>query len=205
MEEWRVIPGFERYEVSNMGCVRRGNKLIKPCPDSYGYRQVNVYRDGKRYCRKVYRLVMQAFVPNTENKPHIDHVNRDRSDDRLENLRWVTVSENCRNKEGFIEEMFGIGWNKKNSKYTVRVYANGKETYYGSRTTLEEAKELRDKALNRDVVFVSQKDREMYGIRKDRERYAVQIGTNYIGSRHTVEEAMVLRDEYLNKSKNEDN
>ncbi len=205
MEEWKCICGFERYEVSNMGNVRRGNNLLKPGLDTYGYRQINLYNDGKRSTKKVYRLVLECFSPNVDNKPQIDHINRIRTDDRLENLRWVSASENCRNKEGFTQDMYGIGWNKKNSNYIVRIYVDGKETYFGSCSTVEEAKILRDKAIAGEVKFIPQKDREMYGISRERTRYIVQIGKNVMGSFKTIEEAKVLRDEYLNKQKNEAN
>jgi hypothetical protein len=58
-----------------------------------GYRQVSIYK--KHYL--VHRLVAETFIPNPENKPFIDHINRDRSDNRVENLRWVTAQENQNN------------------------------------------------------------------------------------------------------------
>jgi hypothetical protein len=206
MEDWRTIQGFERYEVSNMGNIRRGCKILKPGLDTYGYRQINLYNGGKRQTKKIYRLVLEAFVPNKENKPQIDHINRIRTDDKLENLRWVTSSENCRNKEGFTEDMYGIGWSSKNSKYTVRLYVNGKETYFGSCSTIEEAQLLRNNAISGKVSFVPQKDREMYGITnvKDKPYYAIKINNKTIGYKHTLEEAKVLRDNYLNTNNNED-
>ena len=65
--------------------------------DKYGYLQVNFTKNGKLYTHKVHRLVAQAFIPNPENKPCIDHVNTIRTDNRLENLEWCTNKENCNN------------------------------------------------------------------------------------------------------------
>jgi len=195
---------FERYDVSTMGNVRRGGKLLTPGLDTYGYRQVNLYKDSIRYTKKVYRLVMDAFNPNIENKPQIDHINRNRSDDRLENLRWVTISENCRNRTNFDEEMLGICWSKKNSRYMVRLTANGKETYYGSRETLEDAKTLRDQVIRGDAVFTPNKERDTYGISLlSRGFYQVRVNGKTIGYKKTFEEAKDLRDNHVVNDKNE--
>jgi hypothetical protein len=202
-EEWRPIEMFERYEVSNLGNVRRGGKILKPGHDVYGYRQVNLYKDGKKYGRKVYRLVIQSFNPNTENKPQIDHINRIRDDDRLENLRWVTASENVRNSKNFTEEMNGISWSKKNSTYVVRLSMNGgHEKYFGSRKTLEEAKTLRDGVLAGEIDYTPRNQRETYGIcfLKPRGFYQVRVNGKTIGYRKTLEDARHLRDENITKN-----
>lgn len=199
MEEvWKPIESFERYEVSTMGNVRRGEKLLVPGLDSDGYQQVNLYTGGKRCTQKVHRLVMDAFNTNTENKPQIDHINRERTDNRLQNLRWVTASENVRNSKWFTDEMYGLSWNKKNSSYVVRVNVEGKERYFGSRKTLEDAKTLRDDIINGRGNFVPRKQREMYGISLlSRGFYQIRVNGTTIGYRKTLEEAKHLRDEHI--------
>ena len=64
-------------------------------PNSKGYLCVQV--NGKTY--KVHRLVAECYIPNPENKPFIDHINRRKHDNRVENLRWATNSENMRNSK----------------------------------------------------------------------------------------------------------
>lgn len=206
MEEvWKPIESFERYEVSNVGNIRRGERIFSPGLDTDGYRQVNLYGGGKRYTRKVYRLVMDAFNPNSENKPQIDHINRIRTDDRLENLRWATASENVRNSKNFTEEMNGISQNKKNSSYVVRLNMDGKERYYGSRKTLEDAKALRDDVLNGRADFTPRSQRESYGISLlSRGFYQVRANGKTVGYKKTFEEAKHLRDEYIIQNKDED-
>jgi len=198
MEEWKYIESFERYEVSNMGNIRRGTRILKPGLDTYGYRQVNLYKNSKRFCKKVYRLVLDAFNPNVNNKPQIDHINRIRSDDRLENLRWVTASENVRNSKNFTEEMLGISWNKKNSKYIVRLKLNGiSDCYIGSCKALEDAKVLRNKALNGEIQFIPQQNRETYGIcLLKNNKYQVRVNRKTVGYRNTFEDAKLLRDSF---------
>jgi hypothetical protein len=203
MEIWKSIVEFDRYEVSTLGNVRRGTKLLTPGLDTYGYRQVNLYRDSKRYCRKVYRLVMDAFNPNVDNKPQIDHINRVRADDRLENLRWATASENCRNKEGFDEDMLGIRWFPKNSTYMVRI----NDQYVGCRKTVDEAKVLRAEALANPDIYCPPEKRDMYGITKYKDMYQIRIMRNkkYVVNayRKTLEDAKQLRDSVLETISNE--
>jgi hypothetical protein len=198
MEEWRQVAGFDKYEVSNMGNIRSDRGVLKPGKDTYGYNQVNLYKDGKRATWKVYRLVLEAFNPNTENKPQIDHINRVRDDDRLENLRWATARENIRNSKEFTEEMNGISRSEKNNTYIVRLSIGGSERYFGSRKTLDEAKALRDGVLAGDIDYTPRNQRESYGISLlSRGFYQVRVNGKTVGYRKTFEEAKHLRDERL--------
>ena len=73
--------------------------------DNRGYLGVSI--NGKLY--RVHRLVAECYIPNTENKPFIDHINRNKGDNRVENLRWATNSENLRNtaKNDLVESRGG--------------------------------------------------------------------------------------------------
>ena len=102
-EIWKDIVGYEGlYQISNLGNVRSLNYnhtgkvgILKGGYNPAGYRIVlfNTADKGKNYFT-IHRLVAQTFIPNPENKPCIDHINGDRSDNRVENLRWVTQEEN---------------------------------------------------------------------------------------------------------------
>lgn len=104
MEEWKKISGFSDYSVSNTGYVRRDtptkrcpvpNKILKPGSGKKGHLYVNLRRDGCAHSKYIHRLVLEAFVGE---QPEIydccAHNNGDTSDNRLENLRWATFSEN---------------------------------------------------------------------------------------------------------------
>lgn len=97
MEEiWKDISGFEGlYMVSSMGRVKsvRYKRILRGWVDKEGYAYVHI--KNKSY--KVHRLVAQAFIPNPDNKPYIDHIDTNPSNNRVENLRWATPKENSNN------------------------------------------------------------------------------------------------------------
>lgn len=92
MEEWKP---YKDYEVSNFGRVKgKLGKILKTCFNGGGYLYVCICENGKRKNMKIHRLVALCFIPNPDNKPQVDHINRDKTDNRVENLRWATRSEN---------------------------------------------------------------------------------------------------------------
>ena len=97
MEEWKQIQGFESYEVSTHGNVRSKRGLLKQRLCTSGRPQASLHKDGKQHQIFNHRLVANAFIPNPDNKPQIDHIDRNRTNNHISNLRWVTQSENQQN------------------------------------------------------------------------------------------------------------
>lgn len=94
---WKKIKQNENYSINEFGEIRndKTNKILTPHLNSgNGYVCVDLYCNNKRtkYC--VHRLLAEAFLPNPENKPCIDHIDRNRHNNSLDNLRWATYSEN---------------------------------------------------------------------------------------------------------------
>lgn len=101
METWQFVPGFEgEYEVSTLGRLRShvlGQQRILRCaPDSRGYIPVFLYgkRQRKRYW--LHRLIAEVFIPNPQQRREVNHKNGNKSDCRVENLEWVSRSQNIR-------------------------------------------------------------------------------------------------------------
>lgn len=95
-EVWKPVVGYEGwYEVSNIGRVRRiGGNLMKQHKTQFGYLALTLCKHGKVKGFQVHRLVAMAFVPNPQNKPFVNHLDEVKTNNRAENLEWVTSSEN---------------------------------------------------------------------------------------------------------------
>lgn len=127
--KWKEIPGFEgQYSVSDTGEIfsHRSGKTLKEKIDRYGYPCVVLTKHGKPYYRTVHRLVALTFIPNPYNKETVNHINEIKTDNRVQNLQWMTVGENVnygsRNRKMAMT---------KSRKPVYRVTDNGPEYYAG--------------------------------------------------------------------------
>lgn len=97
LETWRIIPGFENYEVSNLGNVRKiDGKVMKQFPLSNGYMKTLLRANGVRKNVLIHRLVMSAFVGACPDGKQVNHIDENRANNMLSNLEYVTPSENIR-------------------------------------------------------------------------------------------------------------
>lgn len=106
MSKWKTIPGYTRYEVSDDGNIRHVvyKRIRKPRIDKSGYLAYCLHHDESGTWKMMYahRLVYMAFVGEIPDNTYIDHVNRVRDDNRLENLRATTRLVNANNKKPLI-------------------------------------------------------------------------------------------------------
>lgn len=94
-QEWRIIPDYPEYAVSNIGniaTIKTGK--LRSLSNHKGYKQCMLRKNGKAYNRFVHRLVASAFLPIPEEGQVIDHINGIRSDNRVDNLRWCSIYDN---------------------------------------------------------------------------------------------------------------
>jgi len=138
-EVWKDIKGYEgRYQVSNMGRVKslertfidkigrkrsRKERILRSGQDHYGYLLVKLYNGsgtGKNF--KVHRLVCEAFHENPENKPCVNHIDENKTNNTANNLEWCTVAEN--NKHGTRPTKIAKA-NAKNKSKAVGQYTLG--------------------------------------------------------------------------------
>lgn len=108
-EIWKDIKDYEGlYQVSNLGRIKSlgrymknhskkqwiEEKILTPQLNQGGYMVVGLCKNGKRKVHRIHRIIAEAFIPNSENKPYINHINGIKTDNTITNLEWCTNSEN---------------------------------------------------------------------------------------------------------------
>jgi hypothetical protein len=153
-EEWRNIPGYPGYQASSLGRIRSsvvGSYIIlKPTIRGRGYLAVTLNTSETGY---VHRLLLITFFRLPLEGEECDHINRIRTDNRLENLRWVSASENMANRKNWgASKLKGVAflhlkWTKKDGTYSSKSFIrssiriNKKNVNLGYFKTEEEAHE----------------------------------------------------------------
>ena len=148
MEEYRIIEGFENYSISDLGNIRNDQtgRILKLCLDTEGYNRIRLYKDKIASTQKVHRLVANMFLPNPENKKTVDHIDNNKTNNNLINLRWATLSENAQNKplsKRSSSGVKGVSFNKRMNKWKAYIKLDGIIIHLGCYDNLEDAKQAR--------------------------------------------------------------
>ena len=150
MTDFVPIPGFPSYTINREGVVKNLKDEIK----SFGgkrYLQCSMYEGNTKKMKTMsqHRLLALTFLPNPNNYPDVDHINRDKRDNRLENLRWVPKSDNEKNKGISIRNTSGekyVMWDKSKERWKVQIVYEGK-CFRRYLRSMEEAIKVRDEIL----------------------------------------------------------
>ena len=134
VEVFKCIAGYENiYQISNCGRVKSLKKVVdrgkchrvfdecilKPGIDKKGYLRCSLSHNGKSKTFKIHRLVAEAFIPNPENKPQVNHINGDKLNNNVSNLEWCDQSENMKHACKMGLKLLG-GENNPASKLTAK-------------------------------------------------------------------------------------
>lgn len=151
MEIYKIIEGFENYEVSSLGNIR--NILTGKV---YKFDTINPYctvyleNGNDKKLETVHTLVAKAFIPNPDNKRCVDHIDNDKTNNNVNNLRWGTSAENSCNRpipKNNTSGFKGVYYDKRLNKWTAKIGHNNKLINLGFFKTKEEALEKRLQAV----------------------------------------------------------
>jgi hypothetical protein len=159
-ELWKSIEGYEGlYEISDLGNVkilerkRPNGKLYKEkimrANARGNYAEVSLYKDGKATHHLVHRLVAEAFIPNPDNLPQVNHRDENKKNNCVDNLEWCTAKYNCnygtiaRRKRRFAQdkkgETCGVSFDKEKNNFMSYIGTKGKTVFLGRYDTKAEA------------------------------------------------------------------
>ena len=94
MESWRIIEGTT-YRISNLGRIQNSKgKILSPYKNKFGYLNIDLFVNGKKWKCKGHRLVATAFIPNPDNLPMVNHKDEDKANNNITNLEWCDNSYN---------------------------------------------------------------------------------------------------------------
>ena len=136
LEQWKQVSGFPRYMVSSFGRVMNITTfhVLRPQMNRGGYLLVGLCKDGDVSINKIHRLVAEAFILNLTKLPCVDHIDRNKLNNHISNLRWCSKRQNnqnrSKNKNG-TSVYKGVCFDKKANKWKAQIQHNGQRINLG--------------------------------------------------------------------------
>ncbi|CEQ01670.1 NUMOD4 motif/HNH endonuclease [[Clostridium] sordellii] len=127
MEEWREING---YKVSNYGkVINKKGEYLSTKPSKSGYVTTMINGGNLGIIRGLHRIVATVFIPNPENKPEVNHIDGDKTNNRVDNLEWVTKKENQQHEAKRLKKRSGEScyMSKLDEDIVMEIYNKCKE------------------------------------------------------------------------------
>ncbi len=137
LEHWASIDGYLNYQVSWFGRVlnTKTGRILKARNSPQGYQRVDLCIGGKRKTHTIHQLVAREWVSNPGEKPSVDHIDGDRTNNHHENLRYATHTENARNacktSKPTSSIYKGVNYNKQADAWQARIRTPGKRIHLG--------------------------------------------------------------------------
>ena len=150
IEHWALIDGYDNYEISSFGRVRNNktSRIANINTDDKGYYRIQLRKDGSGKTHRVHILVAFAFLEKKEEHTQVDHIDRNRGNNMLSNLRWATRSENNRNaskSKNNTSGIQGVHFDKKGNRWISTWYGEKKYTKsFSVKTYDDQAKPMAD-------------------------------------------------------------
>ena len=149
MESEKTIPDYPTYSVTREGFIRdlrTGN--LHNGHSHFGYRACPLQNPHGKVTKLIHRLVAEVFIPNPDNLPEVDHINRICDDNRVENLRWVNDYEQSQNRGNQKNNTTGYkNIMKEDNMFRVVIQRNGKIVLRKRFHKLEDAIHCRDEFI----------------------------------------------------------
>ena len=138
---------YPNYTIDRDGTIKNkttGKILTHTINKHIGYRYVSLWKNNKGRTFTLHRLLAIHYIPNPENKIYVDHIDRNKLNNDLSNLRWVNGTENNLNSPAQERKNHNIYWREDSKLYKVVIQRYGVAKYCGSAKTIEEAIKIRD-------------------------------------------------------------
>ena len=152
-EQWRQVNGYANYYVSNCGRVKniKTEKILTSHISTTGYICIDLYKNNKRTKYRMHRLVSDTFLANLNHFKCVDHIDGNRTNNLVTNLRWCTHSQNQGNrmKQSNLSSIFkGVYFHKQNMNWIAEITIKGKKIHLGCyKTQIEAGKAYNKKAI----------------------------------------------------------